>query len=188
MVDDASANVDMEDDAINEDLATDDDAINIMSGDGSQSPLRFVPHSREASPDLDAHHATENDNLDDIPDIDYDSTVNMDIDRTITPRSPTMPDSPIQPELEPKVEPEPDLTPAEYTGSRQTCNLIDLTEDDESIESWNNIMEVIELTEDSDTTIEPTRPSNTYAAMIDLTHDSECSQSGSDMQVIELDD
>ena len=192
MVSDASANVDMEDDAINEDFDMNDDAINtdeILFSEGSQSPLRFVPHSREASPDLDARPAIENDNLDDVPDIDNDSIFNMDIDRTITPRSPTIPGSPVQPKLEPKTEPEAEvMTYINHTSSGHTFDLVDLTGDDDSMGSENSVMEVIELTEDSDTTTKPTRRSNAYAATIDLTQDSEESQSGSDMQVIELDE
>lgn len=189
---DTNAELDMEDD-INEDFDMDVDPINndeILFGDRSQSPFRFVPHSRDPSPDMDAYSATENDNVDDTPDIDDEFVFDMDVDGMTTHPSPTRPASPIHPKLEPKVEHETDLmTYTEHTRQRQTHDLIDLTEeDDESIKSWNNAMEVIELAEDSDTIAERSGANNRYDAMIDLTQESEGYQSGSDMQVIEIDD
>lgn len=195
MEDDIDANVGMQDD-INEDFYMDDDAINTdgnLFSDGSQSPFRFVAHSREPSPDVDTHPAPEFDDLDDTLNIDYDHIYDIDVDHiTTSPSSPssTIPDSPIEPKLEPKVEPEADfMTHTGYTRSKHTRDLIDLTgDDDDSTGSENSVMEVIELTEDSDTNMDPTRLNYKYDAMIDLTRDSEDSQSGSDMQVIELDD
>jgi len=197
MEDDTNANVDIDDDAINVDFDMDDDAINTdesrnedLLGDGSQSPPRFVPHSRETSPGGDARIGSESNDLDESPNINYDSILRMRRGRRRTPTSPSVPDSPITPKLEPKPEPEREITTyTNYTRSRQTCGLIDLTgDDDDLLGSDNSVMEIIELTEDSDATTEPTRTNSRYDATIDLTQDSEDSQNSSPIQVIELDE
>lgn len=194
---DTNANIDIHDDAINVDFDMDDGAINTdesrnedLLGDGSQSPPRFVPHSRETSPDDDARIGSKNNDLDNNLDMDYDSIFGMRLDRIRTPKSPSVPDSPITPKLEPKPEPETEvITYTDYTRSRQTCDLIDLTgDDDDSLGSDNSVMEIIELTEDSDATTESTRTNSRYVAMIDLKQDTENSQNRSPMQIIELDD
>jgi hypothetical protein len=105
-------------------------------------------------------------------------------------RSPTRLDSPIQPKLEPKVEPEDEATirnEYRYTRPKHIWDPIDLTEDsDESMGGGSSTMEVIELTEDSDTPTEPVRTTNRCEAVIDLTQDPEASEGP--MEVIELDD
>ncbi|KAH0289325.1 hypothetical protein M436DRAFT_64350 [Aureobasidium namibiae CBS 147.97] len=191
MEDDNNPNVDMEN--ISEDVDMDDDAVNtddIVFGDGSQSSSWFVPRSREASPDDDACIGSGNNDLDDNSDIDYESIFGMRLGRRRTPTSPSVPDSPITPKLEPKPEPETEIiTYTKYTRFRQTCDLIDLTgEDDDSMGSDNSGMEVIELTDDSSMSTEPTRTNSRYDAIIDLTQTSEDFQNSSPMQIIELDD
>lgn len=162
--------------------------------DRSQSPT-FIPHSRQTSPET-THLAIENGHIDgmsdidlgDISDIELDGTSNMKTARRT--RSPTMPDSRVQPKLEPKLEPEPEvMNHAGNTRSRRTYDLIDLTEDDESTRSGSSIMEVIDLTEDSDTNVvDSDRTINRYEAVIDLTEDRDTSQDDLDMEVINLDD
>jgi hypothetical protein len=144
---------------IQDDIDQDHDMMDHLD-DRSQSPF-FVPHSRQTS---------------------------IDIDRMSSQRSPKRLDSPIQPKLEPKVEPEEEvMTQPGYIRPRHIWDPIDLTEDsDESMGDGSSTMEVIELTEDSDTPTEPVRTTNRYEDVIDLTQDSEEPQSP--MEIIEVDD
>ena len=166
LLDDGQDPMDMEDNP-NEDVDMDLDTIdagedwfNYHDDRSNSSNSIFMPFARETSTQDFAHPKTDNDE---------------------------MPNSPVQPKLEPKVEPEAEaMTFCGYTESRHIPVLIDLTADDDSMGSGNNTMEVIELTEDSDTLTNATS-NNRRCATIDLTQDSEDFQSPT-MEVIELDD
>jgi hypothetical protein len=168
--DDVPDLLDMQDD-IDEDFNMGED---IDEDDRSSSPV-FVPHSRQTSPET-TRHPNDVGNLSEI-DIDDFSEINN--DHTVSTRSPTRLGSS---ELKLELKPDPD-NEYQHTRSKPPHDVIDLTGDsDESMGGGSSIMEMIDLTEDS----ESVRTGNEHGPVIDLTEDSDTYQSP--MDIIELDD